>query len=71
MPMKVNNPIGQSRTEPSSCQVGDWVTSSSVPEWDFDRNYPFQGEDPATEPKVFKLFPYVDGKRQLVWIRIG
>lgn len=71
--MNTSNPIGELRTNPAFCDIGDWVNAADVPEWenDFCHDRPFPGDDHQDGMKIFKLFPYVDGKRQLVWIRIG
>ena len=71
-PMNTQSPIGQQRTLPNTCEIGDWIPASDIPEWETDycHDRPFLGDHRAGL-KVFKLFPSVDGKLQQVWIRIG
>jgi hypothetical protein len=64
---------GKLRRTPDECEVGDWITAESRPEWDGDapggRVYRPNGRE--GEAMVFRLEPYVDGKRVVVWRRVG
>jgi hypothetical protein len=68
----LQSPIGQERTVPEKCAVGDWISAASLPhwpvEWCRDRSAPGRFQN---DPMIFKPLPYMDGEERTVWIRIG
>lgn len=66
------NPIGTQRHEPAACEIGDWILAAEVTDWNANSPHGHILIDPGGGREMaFKLLPYVDGKRQVVWIRIG
>lgn len=63
---------GQLRERPSQCEVGDWITARSRPEWDqFVNTVTYTSASSAVTAAKFRLEPYVQGKRVSVWVRIA
>jgi hypothetical protein len=66
------SPIREQGREPAECEIGDWIIASNVPDWNDDPTRSRIYFDPAGQRETaFKLLPDMNGKRQMVWIRIG
>lgn len=62
---------GQLRERPGRCEVGDWITARSRPEWDGLASTARYASDLAGPGEMtFRLEPYVNGKRVSVWVRV-
>lgn len=69
--MKPSPILGQLRERPSQCEIGDWITASSRPEWNsLGSIASYSSTRSGVTDLSFALEPYVNGKRVTVWVRV-
>lgn len=70
--MKTYPSAGQLRERPDQCEVGDWVTARSRPEWDqFTNLAHYSSTRSGIAEMTFRLEAYINGRRLTVWQRVS